>query len=157
MNNQFLSITDAAEHYQVSINTIRRIVQKIKHTEHVKQVSIKGRHGFKYVVSVNYLDSIYNSKNSSNNNQKDNQLNNQNDNQLNNLQRQVDRQNVIIEKLTDTVNEQNKVIISQSMQIHQLTTTTTTAPAEHGRTTFENVVISILVVCIIAIMLYLFR
>ena len=38
MNNQFLSITDAAEHYQVSINTIRRIVQKIKHTEAVKKL-----------------------------------------------------------------------------------------------------------------------
>ena len=158
MNNQFLSITDAAEHYQVSANTIRRIVQKIKHTQHIKQTAIKGRHGFKYLISMQYLDSIYNSQGKSNNNQNDNQLNNQNDNQLNNLQRQIDNQNQIIDKLTDTIQEQNKVIISQSMQIHQLTTTTTKMNADEQEqySLFEKLIISVLVIVILAVCYFLF-
>ena len=162
MNNQFLSITDAAEHYQVSSNTIRRIVQKIKHTEHVKKVAIKGRHGFKYLISVQYLDSIYNSQGKSNNNQNnnqfDNQLNNQNDNLIDNLNNQIDKQNQIIDKLTDTIKDQNKVIVSQSMQIHQLTSTAnkTNAPEQEQYSLFEKLIISVLVIVILAVCYFLF-
>lgn len=162
MNNQFLSINDAAKYYDVSSNTIRRIVYKIKHTQHIKQIEIKGRHGFKYLISMQYLDSIYNNQSNNNNNQNDNQLNNQNDNQndnqLNNLQRQIDNQNQIIDKLTDTIQEQNKVIISQSMQIHQLTTTTTKMNADEQEqySFFEKLIISVLVIVILAVCFFLF-
>jgi len=150
MNNQFLSITDAAKYYDVSANTIRRIIQKNADSKHVQKISIQGKHGFKYLISVQYLDSIYNKQEVK---QIDRQIDNSFDRQIEGLNRQIDRQNNVIEKLTDTINEQNKVIISQSMQIHQLTSTASkmNAPEEQQNSFFEKLIISVLVIVILAI------
>lgn len=169
MITKFISISDASKMFNVSSNTIRKIVRTNKDTEHVKTEQIRGKHGFKYVVSIDYLDSIYNSdsepktdvkndfKSSNQNNQIDNQINNQIDNQIKQLNKQVDNQNNIIDKLTDTIQEQNKIIVSQSMQIYQLTTTTEQQPPskEQNNSNFEKIIISILIVCIIIVIAYL--
>lgn len=159
MNNQFLSINDAAKYYDVSANTIRRIILKNANSKHVQKISIQGKHGFKYLISVQYLDSIYNKQEVK---QIDKQIDRQNDDsidrQIEGLNKQIDRQNDVIEKLTDTIKEQNKVIVSQSMQIHQLTSTASkmNAPEEEQYSFFEKLIISVLVIVILAVCFFMF-
>lgn len=167
MNNQFISINEASKLYNVSSNTIRKIVTSNKDTKHVKTEKIKGKHGFKYLISIEYLNSIYNGTNTErepktdikNDFKSSNQSSNQFDNQSSNLiSNQIDKQNQIIDKLTDTIQEQNKVIVSQSMQIHQLTTTTERATERATESSnVETLIILVLVVCIVAVIIYLFR
>lgn len=59
MTTEFISVLDAVTRYDVSQNKIRKIVKDNKGTENVKQVAIKGKHGFKYLISVNYLDTMF--------------------------------------------------------------------------------------------------
>lgn len=151
MINEFISISDAAKRYDVSTNTIRKIVRSNVDTDFIQKVAIKGKHGFKYLVSTKLLDNINKPKSEQNytKNQaesKENetvndgkQFDNENSSQFvsnlvnenKQLNKRIDKQNQIIEKLTDTISEQNKVIISQAMQVHQLTEQTTHHPTEH--------------------------
>jgi len=167
MSNQFVSISDASKLFKVSTNTIRKIVRNNVDTNHVQKIAIKGKHGFKYVVSIDYLNSIYNDnkllKNDTTNVKNDyssnKQSSNEIDTQIDKLYKQIGKQNVIIEKLTDTISEQNKVIISQSMQVHQLTSSNEQKQKRQDLTYFnlESIIIIVLVVCIVAVIAYLFR
>jgi len=167
MSNQFISINDASKLFKVSTNTIRKIVRNNVDTKNVQKQAIKGKHGFKYVISIDYLNSIYNDnkllKNDTTNVKNDyssnKQSSNEIDTQIDKLYKQIDKQNVIIEKLTDTISEQNKVIISQSMQVHQLTSSNEQKQKRQDLTYFnlESIIIVVLVVCIVAVVAYLFR
>lgn len=175
MNNQFISINEASKLFDVSSNTIRKIIKSNIDTDNVKTEPIKGKHGFKYVVSIEYLNSIYNNqsierepktdlkngfKSSNQNNkfdrQNNNQIDRQIDRQIDKLNNQIDKQNQIIDKLTDTINEQNKVIVSQSMQIYQLTSSSS-SDTEPPSSNVETLIIVVLVLCIVAVIIYLFR
>jgi len=57
--NDFLSISDATKIYKVSSNTLRKLVKDNLDTEHIKTVAIKSRHGFKYLISISFLNSLY--------------------------------------------------------------------------------------------------
>lgn len=171
MSNQFVSINDASKLFKVSTNTIRKIVRNNVDTSHVQKQAIKGKHGFKYVISIDYLNSIYNDnkllkndttnvKNDySSNKQSSNEIDTQSSKQIDKLYKQIDKQNLIIEKLTDTVSEQNKIIVAQSMQVHQLTSSNELKQKRQDLTYFnlESIIIIVLVVCIVAVIAYLFR
>ena len=178
MSSDFISINDAAAKYQISQNKVRKLVKENKGTKHVKTVGIKGKHGFKYLISVSYLDAIFYPTNEPSHQRAkpkqdinlDNQ-NNQNNNQLiihqitsenKRLSNQIESQIKVIENLSNTIKDQNKVIISQSMQVHQLTERTTTEPTKIRTTepqilTFENIMVFVLVCCMVAVIVYLFR
>lgn len=163
MNDKFISIKEATEIYKVSNNTIRKIIKSNIATDHVKTEPIKNRYGFKYLISVSFLDSLYGGKTSTEppshhehtttlNNQLITKLNNQIDNQ----QKIIDNQQKTINSLSDTIKDQNKVIVSQSIQIYQLRPSTTTS-TEPPNDNIETLIIVVLVVCIVAVIIYLFR
>lgn len=199
MESTFLSINDAAKMYNVSSNTIRKIVKANINTGHVRTEQIKGKHGFKYLVSVELLNTVSTSQKSQNvlnsylnrtqialnshlnrtqtvlnsysnqEQQSKKQVLNENDNhQISKLEsenkqlsKQIVKQNEIIDKLTDTISEQNKVIVSQSMQIHQLSeragATIESNHREQKGTNIENFVIAFLIVFICLFLLYAFK
>lgn len=185
-NNEFISISDAVTQYKVSQNKIRKIVKDNARTNFIKTVPITGKSGFKYLISTSFLDSVFGigkaetSQKQGINEPKtdfkqDNQLIIQLQSENKQLSNQINRQNETIDKLTDTISEQNKVIISQSMQIYQLTTATEPPPNERATApnqihfenskvgpdntkkmlTIELLIISILVVCIVVIIAFL--
>jgi uncharacterized coiled-coil protein SlyX len=181
--NEFISISDAAKKYKVSSNTLRKLVKDNLESEHIKTFAIKSRHGFKYVVSISFLNSLYmlktgitkDTKNSNTKNSIDTKNSNGSDtkfiNQLqatnNQLCKQVDTQNDIIKNLTTTLQEQQKVVVAQSLQISRLSERTTTEPQWNEptpgpgddtkkTTTIELLIIVVLVVCIVAVIAYLF-
>jgi uncharacterized coiled-coil protein SlyX len=192
--NEFISISDATKIYKVSSNTLRKLVKDNLDSEHIKTVAIKSRHGFKYLISISFLNSLYmlktgitkdtknsNTKNSidtKNSNGSDTKNSNESDtkfiNQLqatnNQLCKQVDTQNDIIKNLTTTLQEQQKVVVAQSLQISRLSERTTTEPhvqwnepSDQGpnnttkkTTTIELLIVVVLVVCIVAVIIYLF-
>jgi uncharacterized coiled-coil protein SlyX len=210
--NGFLSISDATKIYKVSSNTLRKLVKDNLDSEHIKTVAIKSRHGFKYVVSISFLNSLYKTKTDSKqtaNNDKtdlkqttnfgstnldsDTKIGNtkqdsstknsstkigSNDNrfikQLQETNKQqsdtITSQQTTIKDLTTTLQEQQKVVVAQSLQISRLSerTTTTESPqwneptAGPGNdnkktTTIELTIIVVLVVCIVAAVYYLFK
>jgi len=192
--NDFLSISDATKIYKVSSNTLRKLVKDNLESEHIKTVAIKSRHGFKYLISISFLNSLYmlkagitkdtknsNTKNSidtKNSNGSDTKNSNESDtkfiNQLqatnNQLCKQVDTQNDIIKNLTTTLQEQQKVVVAQSLQISRLSERTTSnepmeqwnEPSDQGptttkkTTTIELLIIVVLLICIVAAIAYLF-
>jgi len=190
--NDFLSISDATKIYKVSSNTLRKLVKDNLESEHIKTVAIKSRHGFKYLISISFLNSLYmlkagitkdtknsNTKNSidtKNSNGSDTKNSNESDtkfiNQLqatnNQLCKQVDTQNDIIKNLTTTLQEQQKVVVAQSLQISRLSERTSSnepqwnEPSDQGptttkkTTTIELLIIVVLLICIVAAIAYLF-
>ena len=191
--NDFLSISDATKIYKVSSNTLRKLVKDNLESEHIKTVAIKSRHGFKYLISISFLNSLYmlkagitkdtknsNTKNSidtKNSNGSDTKNSNESDtkfiNQLqatnNQLCKQVDTQNDIIKNLTTTLQEQQKVVVAQSLQISRLSertneqhaqwneTTPEPTPDTKKTTTIELLIIVVLLICIVAAIAYLFQ
>ena len=195
MTNEFISISEAVTRYKVSQNKLRKIVKEQKESKHVQTVEIKGKHGFKYLISIAYLDNLFtvvnepktSLKQSSNevetelkrgdnqNSHFDNQ-NNQFDNRLikqlqetnKQLSDTVTSQQTTIKDLTNTLQEQNKIIVAQSLQIHRLSEPTTTERWNEPTTTekskqlpgslnIELLIISVLVVCIVIVIIYLLR
>jgi uncharacterized coiled-coil protein SlyX len=185
--NDFLSISDATKIYKVSSNTLRKLVKDNLESEHIKTFAIKSRHGFKYLISISFLNSLYmlktgitkdtknsNTKNSidtKNSNGSDTKNSNESDtkfiNQLqatnNQLCKQVETQNDIIKNLTTTLQEQQKVVVAQSLQISRLSERTTTEPQWNNptpdkkkTTTIELLIIVVLLICIVAAIAYLF-
>lgn len=59
LDNQIISISDAVTKYDVSQNKIRKIVKSEINTNHVQKVAIKGKHGFKYLISIDYLNALF--------------------------------------------------------------------------------------------------
>ena len=152
MTTEFISVLDAVTRYNLSQNKIRKIVKDNKGTENVKQVAIKGKHGFKYLISVNYLDTMFTPVNKAKTKQKQgknevktdleqsNQLVIQLRTENKRLNNQIENQNKVIENLSDTIKDQNKVIVAQAMQVHQLTEQTTQHQTQQNKeiTNFET-------------------
>jgi DNA anti-recombination protein RmuC len=193
MTKEFISISDAVTRYKISQNKLRKLVKDNKGTNHVQTVEITGKHGFKYLISVAYLDAMFTPVNKvetslkqgrnehktsikqdnqadnqkqSNNNQADNRLIKQLQETNKQLSDTVTSQQTTIKDLTNTLQEQNKIIVAQSLQIHRLSEPTTTErwneppPNENikqgsGTSKIELLIITILVVCIVATIVFL--
>jgi DNA-binding transcriptional regulator GbsR (MarR family) len=160
MNNQYISINDTVTTYKISQSKTRQIVKGLNGTKHIKKVGIKGRHGFKYLISVAYLDSLLSDVKTSEINSKnenlDNALNSQLISENKQLTNTVNKQFETIKSLTNTIQEQNKIVIAQSLQIHRLN-----EPHDHDTNkktlTIELLIISVLMICIVIVIIYLFR
>ena len=197
MATKFISISEAVTRYKISQNKVRKIVKEQKGTVNVQTVEIKGKHGFKYLVSVAYLDTMFITVNKvetklkqSDNEpetrlKQDNQLDSQNkrtDSQIDNrlikqlqetnkqLSDTVTSQQTTIKDLTTTLQEQQKIVIAQSLQIgvlsegtshHRMTKESKKdegIKAETKKTpTIELLIITVLVVCIVAVIAFLLR
>ena len=174
MANEFISINEAVTKYGISQNKARKLVKDNKETKHIKQAKIKGKHGFKYLISVAYLDDMFTTtnkdktkvkqgENEDKTRVKDNQLVIQLQTENKRLSNQIDKQNETIKDLTTTLQNQQKVVIAQSLQISRLSEPITnhqkSGPENNQRQilTFENIMIMVLVGCIIAIVVYLFQ
>lgn len=168
MTIKFISVNEAILRYEISQNKVRKVIKDAKGTEHVKQAKIKGKHGFKYLISVDYLDTMFNPVNEVRTNQKQGKNEVETDNQLviqlktenNRLSNQIDKQNETIKELTTTLQEQQKIVIAQSLQISRLSEPKGFTPGEKitpGKTyNFESIIIVILVCCIVAVLVFLF-
>mgnify|MGYP003676956368 FL=1 len=66
----------------------------------------------------------------------------------------VNKQFETIKSLTNTIQEQNKIVIAQSLQIHRLGEP---LPVSNSKLNIENLIISVLVVCIVIVIIYLLR
>jgi len=184
--NEFISISDAAKKYKVSSNTLRKLVKDNLDSEHIKTFAIKSRHGFKYVVSISFLNSLYmlktgitkDTKNSNTKNSIDTKNSNGSDtkfiNQLQATNKQqsdtITSQQTTIKDLTTTLQEQQKVVVAQSLQISRLSERTSSneqhaqwsEPSDQGptttkkNTTIELLIIVFLLICIVAVIIYLF-
>lgn len=177
MTKEFISISEAVTVYKTSQNKVRKIVNDNKGTGNIKTVEIKGKHGFKYLISVAYLDALFTPVNEAETKQKqsvneaetklkqDNQLDNQLVIQLQETNKQlsniVTSQQTTIKDLTNTLQEQNKIIVGQSLQIHRLSEPSMerqgpgVTKIEPGTTKFELLIITVLVVCIVIVVVYL--
>ena len=157
MIGNYISISDAANKYKVSSAKIRKIVKSNIDTKDVKKTAIKGRHGFKYLISVAYLDSLFGIVTTSENESKSDSLDNvliiQLTSENKQLINQVDKQFETIKGLTNTIQEQNKIVIAQSLQIHRLNEPVTIK----NDSKIESLIISVLVVCIVIVIIYLLR
>jgi hypothetical protein len=169
--NEFISISEAVKRYDVSSTKIRKIIKDKEGSEHTKKIEIKGKHGFKYVVSTSYLNELFTPvnrvqtgfKQSSNEDKtgfkqgsnEDNQLNSQLNNENKQLYIQLNQQNEIITSLTSTVKDLNKVIVAQAMQVHQLASSIGEDQGPKKTATIEYLIVTVLVICIIVIIIYL--
>ena len=160
MIGNYISINDAVTTYKISQSKLRKIVKSLNGTNHVKKTQITGRHGFKYLISVAYLDSLLSDVKTSEINSKnenlDNALNSQLISENKQLTNTVNKQFETIKSLTNTIQEQNKIVIAQSLQIHRLN-----EPHDHDTNkktlTIELLIISVLMICIVIVIIYLFR
>jgi transposase len=173
MESKYISIKDIVTRYEISTAKARKIVNQYKHTANVQTSKINGRHGFKYQISIEFLDELLKvapDKQTPNKAEKfDNTLVNQLQATNNQLCKQVETQNAIIKNLTTTLQEQQKVVIAQSLQISRLSERTTTEPqwnnpSDQGptpdtkkTTTIELLIIVVLLICIVAVIIYLFQ
>jgi hypothetical protein len=184
MTNEFISISEAVTRYKISQNKVRRLVRDNKGTNHVQMVEIEGKHGFKYLISVAYLNDMFAPLNKAETSLKqsknepktkikqDNQLDNRLIIQLQETNKQlsdtVTSQQTTIKDLTNTLQEQNKIIVAQSLQIHRISEPTTERWTEPpppnkkikqlpGSLNIELLIITILVVCIVIVIAYLLR
>jgi len=197
MNNQFISINEAVTRYKISQSKLRKIIKELDGTANVQKVAIQGRHGFKYLISVQYLDALFNvvtepknePKNDNNTGSLHDVLIKQLTDENKQLNNQINKQFETIKDLTTTLQEQNKIVIAQSLQISRLSeppmerqrwnATDGTPPSERWNATEQNqienekhktgpndtkkmltielLIISILVVCIVAVTVYLFK
>lgn len=138
MTTEFISVLDAVAKYDVSQNKIRKIVKDNKGTANVKKVAIKGKHGFKYLISVDYLNTLFEVETKPKQGKNEVTTDLEQSNQLvkllqttnKRLNNQIENQNKVIENLSNTIKDQNKVIVAQAMQVHQLTKTTE-PPSDH--------------------------
>jgi hypothetical protein len=157
MNNQYISINDTVTTYKISQSKVRKIIKKLDGTVHIKKAEIKGRYGFKYLISVAYLDSLLSDvktpQNDTENDYLDNALNSQLISENKQLTNTVNKQFETIKGLTNTIQEQNKIVIAQSLQIHRLNEPVTIK----NDSKIENLIISVLVVCIVIVIIYLLR
>jgi polyhydroxyalkanoate synthesis regulator phasin len=171
MESKYISIKDVVARYEISTSKARKIVNEYKHTANVQTSKINGRHGFKYQISIEFLDELLKvapDKQAPNKAEKfDNTLVNQLQATNNQLSNQIDTQNDIIKNLTTTLQEQQKVVVAQSLQISRLSERTTTEPqwnnpSDQGptttkkTTTIELLIIVVLLICIVAAIAYLF-
>jgi uncharacterized coiled-coil protein SlyX len=173
MISKYISIKDVVARYEISTSKARKIVNQYKDTKHVQTSKINGRHGFKYQISIEFLDELLKvapDKQAPPLAEKfDNTLLIQLQTTNNQLCKQVETQNDIIKNLTTTLQEQQKVVIAQSLQISRLSERTNeqhaqwnNEPAGPGNdnkktTTIELTIIVVLVVCIVAAVYYLFK
>lgn len=148
--SEFISISDAVTTYKVSSNKIRKLVKENKGLENIKKVAINGKHGFKYLISVDYLNTLFNATNKPKTSLKqgkneveteskqDKQLDNRLINQLQatnkQLSTQIESQSKVIENLSNTIKDQNKVIVAQAMQVHQLNELSSSDRSHHQHT-----------------------
>ena len=157
MIGNYISINDAVTTYKISQSKLRKIVKSLNGTKHVKKTQITGRHGFKYLISVSYLDSLLSDVKTSEINSKnenlDNALNSQLISENKQLTNTVNKQFETIKSLTSTIQEQNKIVIAQSLQIHRLNEPVTIK--NDSKLTIENLIITILVICIVIVIIYL--
>ena len=157
MNNQYISINDTVTTYKISQSKVRKIIKKLDGTVHIKKAEIKGRYGFKYLISVAYLDSLLSDVRTTQNDTQSDSLDNvliiQLTSENKQLINQVDKQFETIKGLTNTIQEQNKIVIAQSLQIHRLNEPVTIK----NDSKIENLIISVLVVCIVIVIIYLLR
>jgi DNA-binding transcriptional regulator GbsR (MarR family) len=158
MIGNYISINDAVTTYKISQSKLRKIVKSLNGTKHVKKTQITGRHGFKYLISVAYLDSLLSDVKTSEINSKNENLDNvliiQLTSENKQLINQVDKQFETIKGLTNTIQEQNKIVIAQSLQIHRLGEP---LPVSNSKLNIENLIISVLVICIVIVIIYLLR
>jgi uncharacterized coiled-coil protein SlyX len=171
MISKYISIKDVVARYEISTSKARKIVNQYKHTANVQTSKINGRHGFKYQISIEFLDELLKvapDKQAPNKAEKfDNTLVNQLQATNNQLCKQVENQNDIIKNLTTTLQEQQKVVVAQSLQISRLSERTTTneqhaqwsepTPDTKKTTTIELLIIVVLLICIVAVIIYLFQ
>ena len=159
MIGNYISINDAVTTYKISQSKLRKKIKELDGTVHVKKTAIKGRHGFKYLISVAYLDSLFGIVTTSENESKSDSLDNvliiQLTSENKQLINQVDKQFETIKGLTNTIQEQNKIVIAQSLQIHRLNEPVTIK--NDNKLTIENWIITILVICIVIVIIYLLR
>jgi uncharacterized coiled-coil protein SlyX len=174
MESKYISIKDVVARYEISTSKARKIVNEYKHTANVQTSKINGRHGFKYQISIEFLDELLKvapDKQAPPLAEKfDNTLLIQLQTTNNQLCKQVDTQNDIIKNLTTTLQEQQKVVIAQSLQISRLSERTSSNeqhaqwnnPSDQGptttkkTTTIELLIIVVLLICIVAAIAYLF-
>jgi uncharacterized coiled-coil protein SlyX len=168
MISKYISIKDVVARYEISTSKVRKIVNEYKHTANVQTSKINGRHGFKYQISIEFLDELLKvapDKQAPNKAENfDSDLVNQLQATNNQLCKQVDTQNDIIKNLTTTLQEQQKVVVAQSLQISRLSERTTTEPQWNNptpdkkkTTTIELLIIVVLLICIVAVIIYLFQ
>jgi uncharacterized coiled-coil protein SlyX len=169
MESKYISIKDVVARYEISTSKARKIVNQYKHTANVQTSKINGRHGFKYQISIEFLDELLKvapDKQAPNKAEKfDNTLVNQLQATNNQLCKQVETQNDIIKNLTTTLQEQQKVVIAQSLQISRLSERTNEQHAQWNEptpdtkktTTIELLIIVVLLICIVAAIAYLFQ
>jgi uncharacterized coiled-coil protein SlyX len=166
MISKYISIKDVVARYEISTSKVRKIVNEYKHTANVQTSKINGRHGFKYQISIEFLDELLKvapDKQAPNKAEKfDNTLVNQLQATNNQLSNQIDTQNDIIKNLTTTLQEQQKVVVAQSLQISRLSERTTEqwnepTPDTKKTTTIELLIIVVLLICIVAAIIYLFQ
>jgi hypothetical protein len=158
MIGNYISINDAVTTYKISQSKLRKIVKSLNGTNHVKKTQITGRHGFKYLISVAYLDSLLSDVRTTQNDTQSDSLDNvliiQLTSENKQLINQVDKQFETIKGLTNTIQEQNKIVIAQSLQIHRLGEP---LPVSNSKLNIENWIITILVICIVIVIIYLLR
>lgn len=166
MESKYISIKDVVARYEISTSKARKIVNQYKDTKHVQTSKINGRHGFKYQISIEFLDELLKvapDKQAPNKAENfDSDLVNQLQATNNQLCKQVDTQNDIIKNLTTTLQEQQKVVVAQSLQISRLSERTTEqwnepTPDTKKTTTIELLIIVVLLICIVAVIIYLFQ
>jgi uncharacterized coiled-coil protein SlyX len=171
MISKYISIKDVVARYEISTSKARKIVNQYKDTKHVQTSKINGRHGFKYQISIEFLDELLKvapDKQAPPLAEKfDNTLLIQLQTTNNQLCKQVETQNDIIKNLTTTLQEQQKVVVAQSLQISRLSERTTTneqhaqwsepTPDTKKTTTIELLIIVVLLICIVAVIIYLFQ
>jgi hypothetical protein len=185
MITKFISINEAVTRYKISQTKLRKIVKDNQETKHIQKVAITGRYGFKYLISVQYLDSLFNVVTEPKNKPKQEfSQDNQNERLIKQLQQSnyqlsdtITSQQTTIKDLTTTLQDQQKIVIAQSLQISRLSepqmerpNERTTAPNhiefENSKVgpdnnkktvTIELLIITVLVVCIVFVIAYLFK
>ena len=163
MNNQYISINDTVTTYKISQSKVRKIIKKLDGTVHIKKTPIQGRYGFKYLISVAYLDSLLSDVRTTQNDTKsdslDNALNSQLISENKQLTNTVNKQFETIKSLTNTIQEQNKIVVAQSLQIYRLGEPVAIKNdniKSDKIMTIETLIVIILLSCIVSIIFYLF-
>ena len=159
MNNQYISINDTVTTYKISQSKVRKIIKKLDGTVHIKKAEIKGRYGFKYLISVAYLDSLLSDVKTTQNDSLDNALNSQLISENKQLTNTVNKQFETIKSLTNTIQEQNKIVVAQSLQIYRLGEPVAIKNdniKSDKIMTIETLIVIILLSCIVVIIFYLF-
>ena len=135
MNNQYISINDTVTTYKISQSKVRKIIKKLDGTVHIKKAEIKGRYGFKYLISVAYLDSLLSDVKTTQNDTKSDSLD-----------------NALIIQLTS----ENKQLINQVDRLGEPDSIKNDNIKSDKIMTIETLIVIILLSCIVSIIFYLF-